>query len=157
MKALALILCLFSILAFSQTQKESYQQQQNQYQQKVEKVEPITVYIPWTCENEGYWGSFWWKVTKQKVDKSYYYTVYVFSNSYFNIKDSLGYYRKAITKVTDCAVWAKDYEEEEEFSIGSVVFDWQSTYLFQFTTDDPKPVVAMRYTNVSPYDYSKIK
>lgn len=153
MKSLTLILCLFSVFAFSQTKENQHKNQS--YQQKVEPVYPEYVYIPWTCINEGYWGSFWWKVTKQRVDTLYYYTVYVSSNSYFNIKDDFGNYRKAITKVTDCVLWARDYEEEEAFNIGSVVFDWQSTYLFQFTTDDPKPLIVMRYTNVSPYDYSK--
>jgi len=113
--------------------------------------------MAWRCENEGYWGSFWWKVTKQKVDGNYYYIVYVFSNSFFNLKDNYGNYKRAITKVNDCRVWVQDYTGALEFDVGSVVFDWENIYLFQFFTDDPQPRIKINYTNVSPYDYSKLK
>ena len=153
-KARLLLLFLF-ISIFSYAQKDN-----NYYQQKsikAVKEEPAYVYINWTCEKEGWWGSFWWKVTKRKINNIYYYNVYVYSNSYFNVRDSYGNYKKAITKLTDCYIWAKDYDEAVKFDVGSVVFDWESTYLFQFYTDDPRPIVDILYSKVSSYDYSKVK
>lgn len=150
MKVLAVLLLLL-ISGISLGQKT----QQNSISYNKEYV--ITDYIPWTCKNEGYWGSFWWKVTKEKSGIYYYYTVYASSNSYFNVRNRYGLYKKAITKVSDCIIWAKDYEETVSFNVGTVVFDWESTYLFQFYTDDPGPLIKMVYSSVNPYDYSKLK
>lgn len=152
------LLCLLPVFAFSQTKgNNSYYQQESIQQVKKVQESPVFVYSKWRCVNEGYWGSFWWKVTKQRLDGTFFYTVYVFSNSYFNLTDSYGNYKKAITKITDCVVWAKDYDEQADFSVGSVVCDWETTYLFQFSTPDPSPQIKLLYGEVSPYDYSKIK
>lgn len=114
-------------------------------------------YIGWKIEREGYWGSFWWKVTRQKQGVNYYYTVYVFSNSYFNQLDQQRNYKKAITKISGCIVWAEDFEEAVDFEVGTVVFDWKESYLFQFYTTDPNARVKIKYSEVHPYDYSRLK
>ena len=150
MKSICIIaLCLVSFFAFSQTKNNYYQPQKQQIES------PIYIYMNWRCELQGYWGSFWWKVTKQRIGNFYYYNVYVSSNSFFNERDYYGNYRKAITKVSDCVLWAKDFEQVLDFQVGTIVFDWESTYLYQFYTPDPRPFIKMKYNSVSPYDYSK--
>lgn len=126
----------------------------------LDNKEVITTYIPWTCEKEGYWGSFWWKVTREKKsDGQHYFTVYTYSNSTLNEKGSDGKYRKAITKISDCIVRVDDWDEEGpvDFKRGTVLTDYNDEWLFEFYTDsgDANPEVEIIYSEVKPYDYSK--
>lgn len=160
-----ILVCFLCTFAYSQKQYQNQSAEQSKYGYKSEKPTEI-VYAKWRSQLPGYWGSFYWKVMKRKVDKNYYYSVYVWSGSYFNEVDNYGNYRKAITKITDCKVWAQDYEETVQFDVGTVVFDWKKTFLFEFYTDDAQPRIKILYhryqyedgyKSVSAYDYSKIR
>jgi len=112
----------------------------------------------WRVENEGFYGSFWWKVERtdyRQNDGFYYYYVYAQSNSYLNFQ---GNYVKATTYLEGVKVIMldniKSYQYELPFDY--LLFDWERFYVAYFYHQSPNKKFAITYYNIYPYSYSKL-
>ena len=149
-------LCLLLLLSFLCIPQDNKYYEQNQAEETVEDLATLTC-TTWVCEQPKSWGSFWWQVerTVKKVDGYYYYTIYVFSNSYLRIVNPDGTYSKAITKINNLGIRVTDKDDEANWSFRYAVFDWEVTYLYEFSSDDPNAKVHIGYESITPYDKSK--
>ena len=105
----------------------------------------------WECVNEGYYGSFWWKVerTESKLaDGFYYYYVYVQSNSYLN--DNYGTPSKATTYLQNITITMGSYD----VNLAYLLFDWTKYYAAYFYHTNPYKKFEIDYYAVYPYSYS---
>lgn len=156
MKRFIFLLFIFFIpfLTFSQNQK-----------QQTYLHNDINIFVdlkPWTIENEGEWGSFYWKVirTKTNVDGYFWYYVYFYSNSL--LRDSNGTIYKAVTYITDLNITmyqihnGKHYYKTIPFSYISCDYEL-GTYKAWFSSTNPNNTFKVTYSGVSAFSYSKYK
>lgn len=117
---------------------------------------------PWLLENEGQWGSFYWKVirTETKVDNYYWYYVYFYSNSL--LRDSYGTIHKAVTYISDLNIImyqkynGQFYSKTVPFTY--IICDYEvGTYKAWFSSINPYNTFKITYSGVSAYSYSKFK
>jgi len=155
------LLCCFT--SYAQKENDSYKQE------SLDEVDRITysVYKKWQCEKEGYYGSFWWRVVRSdrpfewQFNKKngeligyYYYEVQVYSNSYLR---NGGYNNKAIAKISYITIKCEDHDSYLEEPIDYYLCDWETTYLYSFTSDDENVKIELLYEEVTAYHKSMIE
>lgn len=161
---------LFILLLFLSTSLFAQQQQQKEqayYQPKVEEI-GFVVQQNWKLENPQSWSSFYWQVirTDRKDANGYFwYYVYLYSNSYFNIKNSDDKYIKAVTYITDVNIMiyhsykSKIYKEESYF-IPHAVCDHKldnRNYLIYFNSMSDESIISLEYGTIDAYSASNIQ
>jgi len=163
-----IILFLSSLLVMSQKTKEDVYYQ---YEQKQTSIGiKFHTQVDWTTENENEWGSFKWCVIRTyrtDNDGVYWYYVYLYSNSFFNIKDRNEQYQKAITYISDLHVYMTDYCN----NVPVMVYDYYIAYTTcdHYKELDPALYVAVfsskskintfgvKFSECSPFHDSKLK
>lgn len=127
-----------------------------------------TTMQPWTIENQGQWGSFYWQVVRNDYPDQYgryYYYVYFYSNSLFNTdRNNDGQLDKAVTYIKAPTLYM--YEKDKDgnvlntvtFPVSFVVCDYHydmNVYTAYFYSSSPYNSFGLTYQSVSPYDYSQ--
>jgi len=113
----------------------------------------------WKCENQGGYGSFWWKVERSEnklVDGFYYYYIYVQSNSYLN--DLYGSPIPATTYIQGVTITMLDNIKAYQYDmkLDYLLFDWKKYYAAYFYHTNPYKKFGISYYAVYPYSYSSI-
>ena len=167
-KILFLLLLLFPLLLFSQTEqkiKETY------YQYEVEEdVDEMTFIFhqDWKIEASDSWGSFMWCVIRSEnkdADGYYWYYIYISSNAYFN-RITNGEYQKAIAYIQNINInmytWnghKDDYESTYNLEIPYATCDHgevdPSSYIAYFYSTKKHTKFTLKYESTSAYDNSK--
>ena len=156
------LLTLLPLISFSQT-KENY------YQQNTNKEIKFKSHKDWTLENEGEWGSFYWKVIGSSKDKDgfYWYYVYLYSNSLFNTKTN-GEYDKAITYIKNINIYMYIYHKDKQgnliytnkisVDLPYVICDYEleeSMYVAYFYSISRYNSFKLKFDDATSFDYSK--
>lgn len=118
-------------------------------------------YKEWNVEDEGNWGSFWWKVDRtshRQTDGYYYFYIYFSSNSYFNKIDNNGNYYKAISYIDNIHLYMNMQGKSPVYlNLQYQLVDWKKTQVAYFYSYAPNPTFYLKYASITPYDYSKVK
>jgi len=164
MKKLIYILFLILLPIFSLAQKENY------YQHNTEKQIRFYKHKDWTLENEGEWGSFYWKIIRSSKDSDdyYWYYVYLYSNSYFNTKTN-NEYDKAITYIKNMVITMYIYKNKKDkliyinnipIKLPYVVCDYkldESLYVAYFYSTSKYNSFNLKFEGATAFDYSETK